>query len=203
MDFSKNKSEAGKIHLLKINILNSMANDIGFFLQNQGVENFMDYLDMNCGAVPEGSYEEIIDPEAEEQFLGLYSGISMFRFAFAVSQALKINEAFFPAIKNYCLEKGRSLKPESIPSVQAAFKVLDSCILDEMTAVTQKKITEQSEKFIKWEILKDCNEDFWNKAECNLSIYKELKNQFIQGLLEDSGIAYSEDGNRSYILKMQ
>lgn len=189
------------LQFLKIKILDSMSTDIGYFLQNQGAENFLDTLDLTCGAVPEGKFEEVIDPAATEQFLSLYEGIAKYRFAFAVTQALKINQAFYPAIRTYCFQKGNSLKPEEpIQTVQAAYDVINSCILDGSTGVETKKITKNEEKLLVWDKIKETHENYWNKAGGSVDIYYDLQNCFIQGILEGSSISFSNKENQEFSL---
>lgn len=187
---------------IKICILNDMATDIGYFLQSQGAENFMDALDLTCGAIPPGNYGQIVDPSAPEQFLSLYTNVAEHRFAFAVTQALKINPQFLPAIKNYCHEKGAGIKIEKLKTVEAAYEVINAFVLDGMPADDTKKIITVEAKKLVWEKITDTHETSWTKASGDINIYYDLQACFIRGLLSESEISFSSEENKIFTLSM-
>lgn len=179
----------------KIRMVNDMANDIGYFAMSQGYENLMDKIDMTCGAVPEGEYEQVIDQSAPHQFLELYMHIAESRFALAVTECLRMNQAYWPAIMNYCREKGTALHPEKIRTVEAAYEVINNCILDGMPCDETKKITIVEPNRIAWEKLIDTHESAWKKAGSDVDLYYQLQTCLIEGLLGDSGFKYTNEGN--------
>lgn len=180
-----------------------MATDIGYFLQSQGAENFMDALDLTCGAIPPGNYGQIVDPSAPEQFLKLYMGVAENRFAFAVTQALKINPQFLPAIRNYCHDKGASIKIEKLETVEAAYEVINTFVLDGMPADKTKKIITAEARKLVWEKITDTHEAAWIKTEGDINVYYDLQNCFIQGLLAESEISFSNEENKIFTLTFQ
>lgn len=187
-------------HFIKICILNDMATDIGYFLQSQGAENFMDAMDLTCGAIPSGNYGQIVDQTSPEQFLKLYMGIAEHRFAFSITEALKINPNFLPAIKNYCSDKGTSIKIEKLQTLESAYDVINAFVLDGMPSEETKKIViNENNKFV-WEKIIDTHQTAWNKAGGNIDIYYELQNCFIQGLLSASNFTFKIEENRIFTL---
>ena len=186
------------LHFYKINMLNDMANDIGYFAQSQGYENLMDKIDMTCGAIPEGEYEQVIDQGAARQFLELYMNIAKNRFAVAVTECLRMNQAYWPAIMNYCREKGASLKQGKIRTAEAAYELIEASVLDGMPGDETKNVTVVEAGRIVWEKLKDTHESAWKKAGSDVNIYYQLQNCFIQGLLGDSEFKFTNEGNKEF-----
>lgn len=176
-------------------MLNDMANDIGYFAQSQGYENLMDKIDMTCGAIPEGEYEQVIDQGAARQFLELYMNIAKNRFAVAVTECLRMNQAYWPAIMNYCREKGASLKQGKIRTAEAAYELIEASVLDGMPGDETKNVTVVEAGRIVWEKLKDTHESAWKKAGSDVDIYYQLQNCFIQGLLGNSEFKFTNEGN--------
>lgn len=186
------------LHFYKINMLNDMANDIGYFAQSQGYENLMDKIDMTCGAIPEGKYEQVIDQGAARQFLELYMNIAKNRFAVAVTECLRMNHAYWPAIMNYCREKGTGLDHEKIRTVEAAYELINAAVLDGMPDDETKNVTVVEAGRIVWEKLKDTHEAAWKKAGSDVDIYYQLQNCFIQGLLSNSEFKFTNEGNTRF-----
>ncbi len=184
----------------KIKILNDMAFDIGNFVENQGVLNFVERLDLTCGAIPPGEYEQIIDQSAPEVFLQLYLHIAEHRFAFAVSEAVKIHPGFMEPIKKYCYDCGKSFKPAKVATVQSAYDLINAFVLDGMPEEETRKFTVVEPSKIIWEKVKDTHKEFWDKVGGNVEIYYQLQTLFIQGLLEDSGIEFMNEQNSIFSL---
>lgn len=103
--------DANKQQFFKIQQLNDMSFDIAAFGENQGIEKLTERVDLNCGAMPPGEYERVIDPSAPEEFLNLYLGIAESRFAYAVTALLKFHPGYITPLENYCFERGKALGP--------------------------------------------------------------------------------------------
>lgn len=185
----------------KINILSDMAFDIGNFVENQGALNFVERMDLTCGAIPPGEYEQIIDQSAPEAFLQLYLHIAEHRFAFAVSEAVKLHPGFMEPIKKYCYDCGKSFKPAKVPTVQSAYDLINAFVLEGMPEEETRKLTVVEPNKIIWEKVKDTHKEFWDKVGGEVEIYYQLQTLFIQGLLEDSGIEFANDKNAVFSLE--
>lgn len=107
-----------------------MANQIAYFGVQQGYEKLFDFLDMNCGAIPEGPYEQIVDPQAPEQFLQMYSKIAQKRFAFACTALLNMNKEYLPALKDFMYRTGKEMEINTVGSSQEAECIFKSFYLE-------------------------------------------------------------------------
>lgn len=180
----------------KIIFLNGIANHIAVYGVQCGYKTLMDEVDLNCGAVPEGEYNQVIDTEAPEQFLSLYTQIAENRFAFVVTALIKKDEAFKKILLEFLSRTGRELGVEGAVNVRTAYEVIQQIILDGMPGDETKKIILETEDRIEWEKLIDTHEDAWKKAGGEISVYYELQECFVRGLLEESGFNYEiKDGN--------
>lgn len=185
----------------KIKFLNYMSFDIAAFGENQGIEKLVEKVDLKCGAIPDGEYEQVIDQTAPNPFLELYMRIAEFRFAFSVTALLKANEGYITPLINYCYEQGKANKPEKIKTVNTAYEYINSFILDGMPDEEVKEITTVEPGRLVWHVVKETHESFWNKAEGSVEVYYKLQNALIEGLLEGSDITFINEGNTTFTLQ--
>lgn len=90
----------------KIQLLNSMATQIVLYGEQCGASGLMDYVDMNCGGIPDGGYAQVVDQSAPDQFLSMYRKVAENRFKLAVKTLVKANPAFIEPVKEYCGRDG-------------------------------------------------------------------------------------------------
>ncbi|MBQ0039799.1 MAG: hypothetical protein KBS64_05180, partial [Treponema sp.] len=80
---------------------NSMASDIVAYAAQKYGQEFFDYIDMNCGAMPDGNFENVIDPSAPQQFLDLYSNMVAKRLDLSCSKLLELDFGYRSALIDY------------------------------------------------------------------------------------------------------
>lgn len=170
----------------KIRMMDDIANAlINFSVQNISPE-LSDYVDLNCGAIPQGSYEQIIDPNAAHQFLSLYTKIAEKRFAFIVSKLIQIQSGLLNSIKDFLERTGTSLNVEKIETAREAFNVYQSIILDGMPCDETKELILDSPEKFEWKMLTDTHKDSWNSAGSSSEIYFQLLKSFTDGIFSRS-----------------
>lgn len=185
-------------HFGKILLLSNMALDIAAFGESQGIHNLVERLDLTCGALPSEEYSQVIDQSAPEIFLDLYSKMVENRFAFAVTELMKLNSAYITPLCNYCFERGKSLQPEKVTTVESAYELINTYILDGMPSVDVKKLSVIETNKIQWEKITETHKEYWEKAGGDINVYYQLQTCFIQGLLENSGFEYNNSENRNF-----
>jgi len=187
-------------HFVKIQILSDMAFDIAAFGENQGIGKLTERLDLTCGAIPPGEYEQVIDQSAPQVFLDLYMKIAEKRFAFAVTELLKLNQAYINPLINYCFEAGKVHSIEKLKTVEAAYELINAVVLDGMPFDDVKEITTVEAFRLVWKKQKETHEDSWNKVGGDVAVYYQLQSAFIEGLLNESGISFVNEGNSVFSL---
>ena len=98
--------ETGEQLFCKIKLLNSMADQIIAYGEQCGAAGLRDYVDMNCGGIPDGEYTQVVDQSAPEQFLSMYRKVAENRFTLTVKTLIQANPAFRKPIADYCERDG-------------------------------------------------------------------------------------------------
>lgn len=174
----------------KIKLMNSVTNAIASYGEQCGMTNFFDFVDMSCGAVPDGEFSQIIDLSDPEVFLSMYVGIVEARFAFVVTKMLNASQDFLSPIKIFCRQVGSSNKLDSVSDCRNAFELMECILLDGMPGASSKEITTDSCNLVEWKIKKDNHKAAWDKWGGKVNLFYELQKDFIEGYLEGSGIKY-------------
>lgn len=165
-----------------------------------GAVKLMEYVDMSCGAIPEGPYEKVIDASASKQFLSMYVQVVESRFAMAVTQVLKLNPNIMTGLKDFCFQVGKNNRAENLDGLQSAFDFIASVVLDAMPDENKKEIFCNEEKKLCWKSAFDSHKKYWDKVQGDIKVYYELQMSFVNGLLADSGIKYLVEENGVFTL---
>lgn len=167
----------------KIRLLDDIANQIGWYGVQCGNEKLMDYIDMNCGGIPDGEYTQVVDPDAPEQFLKMYTITAETRFAFAVTALLKMNTGYMNALEEFCTRIGREMQVPPVSNIQEAQEVANSFCLGGIPDDEAKPVIQAA----------------WKKAGGELSVYYHLLECFVNGLLQTSKIFLTVDKDGKFI----
>ena len=187
-------------HFNKIKLLESIANQIAEYGVQCGNATLMDYIDMNCGGIPEGEFAQVVDVSAPMQFLAMYTKTAENRFAFAVTELLKMNESFLKALENSCFQVGKDMQIHAVQNAEHAFEIYNDFILDGMPGEQTKEIVSCNDSKIVWKKLTDTHEPAWKKAGGNLNVYYMLQKSFVTGLFDECKYAYYIEDNLTFSL---
>lgn len=116
-------------HFWRIKILNYITNDLVNFAAQKLGPQFFEYIDMTCGAIPEGPFEKVIDVNAPEQFLNLYTDIALNRFMLCTQKLIELDHSYFKLIADYLFNQGKLLELPEPSSKQEAEGLIKLCIL--------------------------------------------------------------------------
>lgn len=192
-----------RAHFNKIILLNQIATEIALFGQNMGMKDFVQILDMTCGAIPEENFENVIDPNATEQFLQLYTQIVQNRFAFSVINVSSARKDFFGIIKNFCEQVGKANAISELQNVSQALEVFDSYILNGMTQSQNRIFKNQDENQIIWKDSFLTHQEAWKKFGGDFSLFLELLKIFVNEIINPSGIEFiisTESNDENYFI---
>lgn len=185
----------------KIKLVDAMAFQIASYGVQNGNDTLLDRIDLSCGAIPEGEFEQVIDLSAPHQFLTLYMQIAEKRFAMAVTELLNMNEGFYKPLEDYMEQVGRDMKIPAVSDMDQALSIYDSFVLDGMPCDETKEVLEKSLSKITWTKLMDTHQDNWNKVGGDLGVYYQLLQDFIKGLFAESGIVLQIDNQLTFTLE--
>ena len=187
-------------HFNKIKLLESIANQIAEYGVQCGNATLMDYIDMNCGGIPEGEFAQVVDVSAPMQFLAMYTKTAENRFAFAVTELLKMNASFLKALENSCFQVGKDMQIHAVQNAEHAFEIYNDFILDGMPGEQTKEIVSCNDSKIVWKKVTDTHEPAWKKAGGNLNVYYMLQKSFVTGLFDECKYAYYMEDNSTFSL---
>ena len=187
-------------HFNKIKFLESVADQFASYGVKCGNVNLFDYIDMNCGAIPEGAFPQVVDIAAPMQFLEMYTKTAENRFAFAVTELLKMNSSFLKVLESSCFQVGKDMQIHAVQNADKAFEIYNDFILDGMPDEQTKEIVSCNDSKIVWKKLTDTHEPAWKKAGGNLNVYYLLQKSFVSGLFAESRYAYNIEDNSTFSL---
>lgn len=197
---STGKNERRINQFNKIKLLDAMAYQIAGYAVQNGNDTLLDRIDLACGAIPEGEFEQVIDLSAPHQFLSLYMGIAEKRFAMAVTELLDMNKAFYKPLENYMEQIGRDMKIPEITEIDQAMNIYDSFVLDGMPCDETKEITDKTPSKITWTKLMETHQDSWTQVNGSLEVYYHLLQHFVKGLFSESGFTLLIDNQLTFTL---
>lgn len=194
-------NEINFIHFNKIRLLNDIANHIGAYGVSCGNETLLDHMDLSCGAVPDGDFEQVIDLNSPNQFLSLYMQIAENRFACVVTEMLKMNKGYLDIISEFCMRIGREMNIDPVDNIEKAYEVMQSFILDGMPCDETKEILIKDADKIQWKKLVDTHEAAWKKVNGDVAVYYRLQQDFVNGIFEESGISLKIENKALFTLE--
>lgn len=163
----------------RIQLINIMTGDLINFAVKKYGQEFSDYVDMNCGAIPEGDYNSIIDPSSPEQFLELYTGIASKRLSLCCLKILELGDGYDKILSDYFYNEGKELGMPEPVTLEDAHYLIRTCVLDGLESKTQYEIVEQSEEHIAWKTTSKKEPAYW-----------PFMAAFVNGLMQQSGIEF-------------
>lgn len=163
----------------KIKLLTYMTDDIIAFASQKFGQDFYDYMDMNCGAIPEGDFEKVIDPDAPDQFLKMYESIALKRIELVSTKLMESSREYLKLMEEYFFNQGKKISIGQIESMDTALDYFNEFIL-ENSSFSQHQIICKNENLMTWK--KENNESniYWKLMEC-----------FTQGLFSESGFQFA------------
>ncbi len=183
----------------KIKLVYDIAGEVTSYGVQCAGPQFMDYIDMNCGAISDGPYESVVDTEAPLQFLSLYVQVAHKRLAFSVSKILEFNPQALSFISDFVFKVGKNNQPQWLCSAgkngvnpEKIFEVLSYFILDGLN--DECDVSSKDNDSICWKAEDACSE-FWKQAGGDPENYLLLLKAFVDGFLDGSGFVFECSGD--------
>lgn len=184
----------------KIRLLQTISDAVIDYGVQNGNDKLPDYIDLNCGGIPEGNFDDVIDPEAPLEFLKMYTKIAENRFAFAVTELEKMNPECVNVIGKFCYSFGNQINKNCISRVEECYNLLDYYWLDGLPEEKTREIVTSDESCFEWKKLKENHKEAWDKAGGDVNVYYFCFMSFANGLLSESGIYLQSDDLERFTL---
>lgn len=167
-----------------------MVTALAEYAQQCGMANFVESLDMNCGAIPDEDFETIIDPESPTQFLKLYAHMAQDRLAYTITNMLRVSKEFGAPIYSFVRQNGTNMEIEKLETVTQAFSVFNSIVLDENFDDPSIEIVEQNADRIVWKRNLESVKQSWAKCSGEIEMYYFYLMSLCEGLFAKSEVQF-------------
>ena len=156
-------------------------------------------MDMNCGALPAGSFEQVVDLDCPEQFLAMYTQIVHNRFAFAAINVNNANPQTMKIMEDYCRNVATANEICGVNNCAQAMQVFDAYVLNGMPGENVHVFEEKTQLRFVWQDEKDLHSAVWQKFGGSVELYRRLLQAFVNGLLNRCGFSFKIDGEKFII----
>lgn len=180
----------------KINIQNNIVEDILDLSQNDSLRNEL-YEKYNDGSLK--PLDEVIDTENIHGWLQNQIYLVEYKLAFAVTDILNKNPEKIEDLKAIFKNNGIKSSPLNNEStMEEAFKAVNDTLLDGMPCDHVNAVVNQDENVAAWKRYECVHSKFWDEANGDVSIYYNLRDEFIEGLMSPANIKYEKLSDSEY-----
>ena len=184
-------------------------------IQNEIVEEILDYAENNNNDLRSDLYgrygdgvlkplEEVIDVTNIHGWLQERVSQVERKLAYLVTKLVGNNPDDFNVIKDIFESKGAEVSTLDINSnPEEAYKAINDTLLDGMPCDRANSVISSKENEIIWKRNICVHRQYWDEAGGNIKDYYKLRDEFIKGLLSQTGIRYEKpDEETSRIYKL-
>lgn len=180
----------------KINIQNNIVEDILDLSQNDSLRNEL-YEKYNDGDLK--PLDEVIDTGNIHGWLQNQIYLVEYKLAFAVTDILNRNPEKIEDLKAIFKNNGIKSSPLNNEStMEEAFKAVNDTLLDGMPCDHVNAVVNQDENVAVWKRYECVHSKFWDEANGDVSIYYNLRDEFIEGLMTPANIKYEKLSDSEY-----
>ncbi len=189
---SDGKFNHRKNHFARIYQLEEATAKIIEIGEEAGIAGLSAKADDACGALPVGTFEEVVDYSQAHASLTRLMNIAKQRFAYAVTVILSEKPDCKAAIMLVADEWGKNIKIPADYSAEQVFGWIADNILDSMPCDKTKAVIENGEAF-KWLQLEDTYKTFFDAVKGDVAVYREFEETLLNAALSDNALNYSID----------
>lgn len=185
----------------KIQIQQEIVEEI-IKISKEIIPELKEKLDREYGISETGVLEHVIDESNIHGWLQKNVSQAEKKLADSVTTILKENPDSLEDMKQIFKEKGKEnsagIEKENASS---AYKVLTDTLLDGMPCDHANSLIENSEEKVIWKRNACVHKEFWDGVNGDITIYYVLREEFIKGCLEDTGLTYEKADENTNIIK--
>ncbi len=197
----------GEIHnwvYQKIKIQNKLVDEILLMIkQEKNTDDIVKQMDNKFGRLEEGDLKDIVDDKNIHGWLQQRVSLVENRLAFLVSALAEKYPKKISEIWNIAFQVGKQYSLPAGESVKEAYVYLDNLLLNGMPCDRVNKIEIETEEKLVWIQTVDIHEIYWSEQHGNIDEFYKIREQFIAGVLENSGITFTTIGIQQYELRME
>lgn len=189
----------------KIRIQNNIVEDILELAKEEYDLNYRGYLDSEYGKIETEPLEEVIDESNIHGWLQERIHVVERRLAYVVTNFLKEEPEALDKLKEIYRNVGISQFEQSQLGSDATTSELykaavNDSLLDGMPCDHVNLVSSQEEDETKWKRSLCVHEEFWNEVDGDVSVYYNLRDEYINGFLENTGGRYEKIDDSTFII---
>lgn len=187
----------------KINIQNDIVEDIIKLAEEDYQLNYREYLDSQYGIVETQPLEDVIDGSNIHGWLQERIHRVEKRLAYLVTNLLEEEAASLDKIKDIyksiAIKKSSQSQVNSESTVSELYKVaVNDSLLDGMPCDHVNAVSSQEGNKIEWKRTTCVHGGFWDDIGGDVSVYYQLRDEYIEGFLKGTGAEYKKIDEASY-----
>ncbi|NLJ89345.1 MAG: hypothetical protein GX323_00475 [Clostridiales bacterium] len=190
----------------KIKIQNTIVEEIIAYAKEEYGTNYREYLDTEYGIIESAPLEEVIDESNIHGWLQERIHRVEKHLAYTVTNILKDHPESLDKLKEIYKNTGKNqaqklnINHEATASMIYKAAINDS-LLDGMPCDHVNSVNSQEEDSITWTRNECVHKEFWNAVDGDISIYYLLRDEYINGFLENTGAKYEKIGEATYRIR--
>lgn len=158
-------------------------------------------LDLSLAGVPAGSLEEIVDTTNIHGSLQSLVVIVEKRLAFVVDEALRSGIFTIEDIKSIGRQYGQDHNLGSDLGIEDVYPAIAGKMLNGMPCDRVEEMLDSTEDSFRWRDRLDIHADYWEPYGRSSKDFYQIRTSVIEGLLSQSDISYSWDGENEFELR--
>ena len=158
-------------------------------------------LDRRYGQLESGTLEDIVDESNIHGWLQSRITIVENRLAAAVTMILEHQPEMLDQLMQCARSFGQEQQPGQKLKPEEMYQYLDGILLNGMPCDHVNVLKENTDKKLVWEQTAEIHEKYWSLIKGDVENYYDLRNAWIEGIVQGSGIVYAETAANQYQLQ--
>lgn len=125
------------------------------------------------------------------------------RFALTVGSVLADHPERLAELQDEMKGMGKEHAPPPSADVETAHQAIHDILLDGMPCDFPFSNVESGSDSVAWQVASCPHAPYWVETHCNTDIYYQLRDAWIDGALENSGITHQRTAPHSHIMKKE
>lgn len=167
-----------------VNAIQKMAEDALY------LGDISSQMDHRYGRLEEGELADIIDENNIHGWLRERVTLVENRLAYLVIHLIEKNSESITKISDTAYLVGKQYALQESLSVKEAYTFLDSLLLNGMPCDHVNKIESETDENLIWVQTMDIHKQYWSMLKGDMKYFYTIREQFVTGVLEDSGISF-------------
>jgi hypothetical protein len=189
----------------KIQLQQAIVDDIYALGEQYGL-SLKEACDNKFGAFENKPLEEMIDQGNIHGWLQERVSQVENKYASAVTTLLNKNQEAMGSLKTILFNNGTGLAitlKEYLLNATGVYKAITDNLLDGMPCDHANRILEQNEKEVTWSRAVCVHSQYWDAASGDIAIYYELRDTWIEALVQELGFTFDKLDETTYKIIMK